>query len=73
MIDIVKAPCDVRIQYPLAPVFAVHCRVDSGDGIHRAPSWSAAVGVGLKTALPFGFQGQFDHGLHDTVLLGGDA
>ena len=73
MIETVKAPGDVRLQYPLAAVFSHHRRVDRGDGIHRAPSWSEAVGVGLKTALPFRFQGQFDHRLHGTVVQGGNT
>jgi len=66
----IQAALDVGIEYPLAGALAVHACVESRQGIHRASPWSESVGVRLKAAFPFGFQGHFNERLHDAILLG---
>src|SRR4030095_16980861 len=61
------------IECPLAGALAVHAGVESRNGIHRASSWPETVGVRLKAAFPFRFEGQFDQRLHHAVLLCWDA
>jgi hypothetical protein len=62
----------VRVQDP-GLVSAVQRRVDCLNGVHAGPSWPEAVRVRLKAAFPFGFQRQFHHCLHDSVLHGRDT